>query len=159
MTKKGHSVSMGGKKRKPRLYEPITERQIWKIESLVAERPELASDELLMKIVTDLIGIPDVTALSKQEASHVIERLLGDTTWDAPPPPRTADEIGIDGDKLPSYGHIYFIRKTAGKIGWDRERFKDWLHERTGRRSIRDIDREQARKLYVIMMDILKQRN
>ena len=152
-------ITMGDAKRKqPGLFEPISENQRWKIHCLANERPALTPGAL-KEMISDLIGLPDVNALSKQEASHIIERLSGPTKWTSPPPPRTASQINEKSSGLPYHGHICFIRNTVKDLGWSLERFKDWMFEFTGRLSIGELNREQARKLHVMAMDLLKQRN
>lgn len=142
-------------KKQIQLFEPISESQ----ESMVYYSARNLPKEILDKMVADLIGIPDVSALSKQEASFIIDRLLGATEPNRPRWPKTADQLKGDTSELAYYRQIYFIRKTIQDLGWSLERFKDWLHKYTGQTSIRNLNREQVRKLHFLAMDLVKQRN
>ena len=142
--------------KKPKLlFEPISESQ----ESMVYYSAKNLPKKILDTMVTDLIGIPDVTALSKQEASFIIDRLLGATEPDRPRWPKTADQLKGNSSELAYYRQVYFIRKTIQDLEWSLERFKDWLFKNTGQTSIRNLNREQVRKLHFMAMDLIKQRN
>lgn len=145
-------------KEQGRLFEPITERQINKINELAGKHFGL-SDEAFITMLSDWIGIPDITALSKWEASHVIERFYGPIRWTKPRPSRTADWIGGDTSCLPSIRQIHFIRQSVKNLGWPLPRFRDWLYDLSGVTTIRDLKQNQAHKLCQALIYLLKERN
>jgi hypothetical protein len=139
------------------IFEPITGNQIWKIRE--AARSQNMTDEKKMEMVAGLIGIPDITALSKQEASFIIDRIQGTATSDRPYPPKMINQMNDEASTLPTSGQIYLIRHTVKDLGWSIERFKTWLFDHTGRPSICDISRADAKKLCYLAIELLKQRN
>lgn len=138
-----------------KIFEPITVNQTGEIYRMTKELPP----ETLEKMLIDLISIPDVNALSKQEASHIIERLHGPPKWPTPKPPRTEDKIKRDTSDMPFYGHIFFIRESVKALGWGLHRFQDWLFKYTGQTSIRNLNRKKTLKVYVMLVELRKQRN
>ena len=117
------------------------------------------SEEHLYSMVAKLIGIPSVRALGKNEASHIIDRLMGHTKWPTPPPARTAEQIDYDSSNLPSYKQIYAIRMFVKDLGWDMDHFYNWLKKYFKKESIRELDRQTSRKVYIGLLETLKKRN
>lgn len=69
---------MNGKpaKEPKRLFEHITDGQINLIHAVIAERPNL-SYEKVYSMISDLIGIASIRALSKGEASFIVDKMKG----------------------------------------------------------------------------------
>jgi len=130
-----------------KLFEPITDGQIKKIHTRSKEIK--LSDERLYSMVEKLIGIASITALSKQAATHIIEREMGPTKWLKPPSARTEDEIPYDASNLPYLSHIIGIRLMAKEFGWDKDHLKNWLRKYMKVGSIRELDRKRARDAFV----------
>ena len=140
-----------------RLFEPITNPQI---EMIFARTNEISlPEEDLYSMITTLIGLPSVRALGKNEASYIIDRLMGPTKWLAPPPARTAEQIDYDSSNLPSYKQIFAIRMFVKDLGWDVDHFYNWLKKYVKKESIRELDRESAHKAYIGLLEVLKRRN
>ena len=134
-----------------RLYEPVTTDQIKKIHASAREHG--VPHETLYSMIEDLISIPSMTALSRQEAVHIIEKLIGDEEWRRPPHARTEEELPGDGENLPTMKQIWAIRMTIKALGWDRKHIKAWL-KKYRHASIRDQNREQAGDTYVALKAI-----
>lgn len=140
-----------------RLFEPITNPQI---EMIFARADEISlPEEHLYSMVSELIGMPSIKALGKNEASYIIDRLMGPTKWLTPPPARTAKQIDYDSSNLPSYKQIYAIRMFVKDLGWDKDHFYNWLKKYVKKESIRELDRKTAHKAYIGLLEILKKRN
>jgi len=140
-----------------RLFEPITNPQI---EMIFARTNEISlPEENLYSMVSELIGIPSIRALGKNEASYIIDRLMGHTKWPTPPPARTAEQIDYDSSNLPSYKQIYAIRMFVKDLGWDMVHFYNWLKKYVKKENIRNLDRKAAHKTYIGLLEILKKRN
>ena len=133
---------------KKKVFEKITESQIWKIESLVNQSQKFDTEKLY-SMINDLTGISSIHSLSKQEASFVIDKLLGIDHWPRPLPPRTAEAIKKDAGNLPSYGHIFGIRELVRTLEWDREHFTAWLKKYIKAGNLDELTRETARKAYI----------
>ena len=101
-----------------KVFEPITNDQIKKIHARAREIK--LPDEKLYSMIEELIPIPSITALSKQEAVNIIEKLEGPTKWLTPPPARTAEQTEDDTSSLPSLGQIRGIRMIVKTLGWDK---------------------------------------
>lgn len=135
------------------IYEPITDEQIKKIHATVRE--QRSSYENLYAMIADIILIPSIGALSRQEACFIIERLLGEDTWQRPPRCRGENEIPGGGANLPTMKQIWGIRKMVQKIGWNREHFNAWLKKYRHITSIRKHNRKQAGDTYSALKNIL----
>jgi len=109
-------------------------------------------------MVEDLIGIPSLRALGKNEAVYIINKLMDPTKWPGPPPAKTAAEIEGVSSNLPSYSQIYAIRMTVKELGWEKEHFYNWLKKWVKRESIRDLDRETAHKAYIGLIKLKTRR-
>ena len=142
-------------KKPKRLFEPITDPQIEMIFA-VADGIFLP-EERLYSMVSELIGIPSIRALGKNEASHIIDRLMGHTKWLTPA--RTAEQIDYDSSSLPSYGQIYAIRMFVKDLEWDMNHFYNWLKKYFKKESIRELDRQTSHKVYIGLLETLKKRN
>lgn len=140
------------------LFEPITDRQVWKIQALIAGKSlkELAE---FNEAVSKLDGATCIQVLSKQEAIFLIEGLLGQNMWPRPLPARTAGEIKGDTSGLPSWGHVKQIRMWARDLGWGSEKLAEWLMKTVKVESIRNLDRASARNAFVAMQYVVKSRN
>lgn len=151
---------MNGKSAKEpkRLFEPTTDGQINLIHAVIAEKPNL-SYEKVYSMIADLIAIPSIRDLGKNEASFIIDKIMGLTKWLRPPPARTAEQIEYDSSNLPSDKQIYAIRMFVKELGWDKDHFHNWLKKWVQKGSIRELDRETAHKAYIGLTEILKRRN
>jgi len=132
-----------------KLFEPITNAQIKKIHARAREIK--LPDEKLYSMIKRLIGIPTITALSRQEAGNIIEKLMGPTKWLRPPPARTADEIEGDSSDLAYWRHVDVIRRIVKALEWDKEHLKSWLLKYMKVRTIRELNRERGRDAFVAM--------
>lgn len=141
-----------------RFFEPITDGQINLIHAVIAEKPNL-SYEKVYSMIADLIAIPSIRDLGKNEASFIIDKIMGPTKWLRPPPARTAEQIEYDSSNLPSDKQIYAIRMFVKELGWDKDHFHNWLKKWVKKESIRELDRETAHKAYIGLLEILKKRN
>lgn len=135
-----------------KLFEPINTDQIKKIHAQARER-RMPEDQLY-SMVTRLIGIPSITALSKQEASHIIERLYSPTKWLRPIRPRTEAEIAGDTAGLPFLSHIVGIRLIIKELGWYKEHMKNWLEKYMKVSDIRSLNRQRAKDAFLALQKI-----
>jgi ribosome-binding protein aMBF1 (putative translation factor) len=138
-----------------RLFEPITREQNRLIHAMA--RGSALPDRQLYSMVEELIGIPSITALSRQEASCLIQRMeRGQTNCFLHP--RYEDQMPGDASRFPNYRHIVAIRLIARKLGWSREHLKNWLKKYVKVASIAELDRQSARKAFLGLMQIQKNR-
>ena len=138
-----------------RVFEPITPEQNRRIH--VFARKSALSDRRLYAMVEDLIGIPSISALSRQEASCLIRRMeTGKKVcfWR----PRLEDPTLRDASLFPNYRHIVAIRLTARDLGWSRSHLKNWLKKYVKVGSIAELDRQGARKAFLGLLQIRKHR-
>lgn len=142
-------------KKARRLFEPITGLQIWTFEKVTKDIPA----ETIETMLADFIDIPDPLAMSKQEAAYFIEKLLGGNKYSSPARAKTEDQIKGDTSGLAYYRQVYALRKNIRDLGWSMKRFKDWLAAHTGQTSIRNLNREQVKKIYIMSQRQLMQRN
>ncbi len=105
-------------------------------------------------MVARLVGIPSITALSKQEASHIIERLQGPTKWLRPAPPRTEADIPGDTSGLPFLSHVVGLRLSIKELGWDKEHMKNWLEKYMKVPDIRSLNRTRAKDAFLVLRKI-----
>ena len=136
-----------------RIFEPITDDQITKIHARTAEIG--LTEKGLYAMVEEISGFASITAMSKQEAEHLIERLHGPTRWTKPKPPWTEDQIWGDASDLPYWRHVNAIRTIAKKLGWDKDHLKAWLRKCFKVKSIRELDRKTAHGTYVGITNII----
>lgn len=147
---------MGSKKQRKKvvkkIFQPITDDQIRKIHARVKERglPETE----LYAIIEQVTGFASISAMSKQEAAHIIDRLQGPTKWLRPLPPWSEDEIWDDASDDPCRGHIVGIRIIAKELGWDKDHLKNWLRKYVKVRSIRELNREKAGHAFVAIQKV-----
>jgi hypothetical protein len=135
------------KQRTEKRFEPITRQQNRKLHALA--RQKHFSEQHLYKVIEELIGLPSITALSKQEASLIIQKMEGARSMlryrprhpAYPPPAGYAD--------LPNLSYIRGIRHIARDLGWDKEHLKNWLKKYLKTSSIRDLDPDTARKAFI----------
>jgi hypothetical protein len=140
--------------RKPiKAFEPITPDQIKKVHSVT--RATSLSDTDLYQMITDLTNVPSITALSKQEAIFLIDRLQGNEKRHYPSGPLFENEISGDTSALPSFYHIRDIRLMMQELGWDKQHMKNWLRKYRKVRDIRSMDRKQARGTYFVLRGML----
>ncbi|SHH30008.1 hypothetical protein SAMN02745124_00006 [Desulfofustis glycolicus DSM 9705] len=142
-------------KRPIKLFESITNEQIKKLHSA----PFPGGEAGVYALVSELIGIASITALSKQEAIFLIDRLQGKTERRFPARPRFSNEIEGDTSSLPSFYHVRDIRLLFKDLGWDKQRIKNWLRKYRKVKDIRSLDREQARATYHILTRMVEGRN
>jgi hypothetical protein len=135
------------------LFEPITREQNRLIHFFV--RKHALSDRQLYAMIEDLIGIPSVSALSRQEASCLIQRMETGRR-DCFLSPRPEDQLPQDASRLPNYRHVMAIRLIARDLGWSKEHLKNWLKKYVKVASIAELDREGARKAFLGLMQIRK---
>jgi hypothetical protein len=138
-----------------RLFEPITREQNRRIHAMA--RGAALSDQALYTMVAELIGIPSISALSRQEASCLIRRMETSQT-DCFFRLRQEDQVPVDASRFPNYRHIVAIRRIARNLGWDREHLKNWLKKYVKAASIAQLDRQGARKAFLGLMLIQKHR-
>ena len=138
-----------------RLFEPITREQNRSIHAFA--RRSALSDRYLYTMVEDLIGIPSISALSRQEASCLIHRMETGRK-DCFLRPRQEDQIPHDASRLPNYRHIVAIRLIARDLGWSKDHLKNWLKKYVKAASVADLDRQGARKAFLGLMQIRKKR-
>lgn len=139
-----------------RLFEPITKDQN-RLIHVLARGSEL-SDQELYAMVEELIGIPSITALSRQEASCLIRRMEGGRT-ECFLIPRRENQMTGDASRFPNYRHIVAIRLIARRLGWSREHMKNWLKKYVKASSIAELDRQSARKAFLGLMQVQKHRD
>lgn len=108
-------------------------------------------------MVEDLIGISSISALSRQEASCLIQRMETGRRY-CFLRPRQEDRIPGDTSRLPSYRRIVAIRLIARDLGWSKNHLKNWLKKYVKVASIAELDRKGARKAFLGLMQIRKQR-
>ena len=138
-----------------RLFEPISREQNRLIHVLA--RGSALSDRQLYSMVEELIGIPSITALSRQEASCLIRRMESGRT-NCFFKPRYEDEMPGDASRYPNYRHVVAIRLIARRLGWSREHLKNWLKKYVKVASIAELNRQSARKAFLGLMQVQKQR-
>jgi len=138
-----------------RFFEKITEKQSWKIQTLVNQSQKF-DDEKLYSMIENLTFIPSIHSLSKQEASFIIDILQGCKEQSRPFPPRTAEKIKNHTNSLPSIGQIYFIRESVRSLGWDAGCFKEWLKKITGASNLNELTMGSAQKAYIGFVAIRK---
>jgi hypothetical protein len=137
------------------LFEPITREQNRLIHALA--RGSALSDRQLYSMVEELIGIPSLTALSRQEASCLIHRIVGDQT-SCLLNPRRENQMPGAASRFPNYRHIVAIRLIARRLGWNREHLKNWLKKYVKVSSIAEMDRQSARRAFLGLMQVQKRR-
>jgi len=136
-----------------RVFEPITPEQNRLIHAFA--RKSALSDWHLYSMVEDLIGIASISALSRQEASCLIQRMetgqrvgfLG---------PRPEDQVRGAASLFPNYRHILAIRLMVRDLGWSKDHLKNWLKKYVKVASIAELDRQAARKAFLGLMQIRK---
>ena len=139
-----------------KLFEPVTNDQIKKIHSRARETG--LAKENLYKMVAALIGIPTITALSKQEAIFLIDIMQGQTKWKYPAAPRYENEISGDTSTIPSFYHIRYIRLWIKELGWDKDHMKNWLTKYRKVKDIRSMDRKQANDSFIVLKGMVERK-
>ncbi|MCU0585576.1 MAG: DUF1018 domain-containing protein [Desulfobacterales bacterium] len=137
------------------LFEAITREQNQLIHVLA--RDSALSDLQLYSMVEELIGIPSLTALSRQEATCLIHRMEGGRRR-CFLTPRRENQMTGDASRFPNYRHIVAIRLIARRLGWSREHLKNWLKKYVKASSIAELDRQSARKAFLGLMQVQKHR-
>ncbi len=134
---------------KQKLFESITDEQIRKIH---ARSKEICiSEEDLYSMISNIIRIPIMTAMSRQEAGFLIEQLEWDRRYSRPAPAVDATAITGNADRLPFLSHVSGIRSIVKDLGWDKQHLKNWLKKYMKVNSIRDLDRVRARDAFVAL--------
>jgi hypothetical protein len=134
-----------------RLFEPITKQQNRLIHAFA--RRGVLSDRHLYSMVEEQIGIPSISAMSRQEASCLIRRMkTGQRRCFFIL--RTEDRIPRNAYRLPNYRHIVAIRLMVRDMGWSKDHLKNWLKRYVKVASIAELDRESARKAFLGLMQI-----
>lgn len=112
------------------------------------------SENDVYRLVTDLTGIPIMTALSKQEALFLIGTITRQTARAVPLPPPL--ENGVEGGStLPSFYHVKEIRFMFRALEWDKAQIKGWLEKYVKVEDFRTMDRQQAQKAFYALGKIL----
>ena len=146
------------KKKEPRIFESITDKQAGFIYQLIDESLEYSKAEFDAELIS-LTGLPSIENLSKQEASFLIEKLLGKAgPGDTPFPPRKESALGEGAREMPTAPQISSIRESIKSLGWNEVQFKDWLKQRTGKKNIKDLDRGTAQQALGKLLGLRKQR-
>lgn len=138
-----------------KVFEQVTKDQIIKIHSVI--RGAGLPTEDLYKKVADLVAIPCITALSKQEAIFLIDQLQGKGKR-CPSGPLYENEISSDTSKLPSFYHIRDIRLMIKELGWNKQYLKNWLIKYRKIKDVRSMDRKQARISYFILKGMVERK-
>jgi hypothetical protein len=138
-----------------RVFEPITSEQNRLIHVFV--RKHALSDRQLYSMVEELIGIPSISALSRQEASCIIHRMKTGRR-ECFLRPRPEDHMQQDASRFPNYRHIIAIRRMARDLGWSKDHLKNWLKKYVKAASIAELDRQGAWKAFLGLMQICKHR-
>jgi len=134
------------KKKDPQIFERITDKQENFIRVLCNESMYFDQAEFDTQLIS-LNGFPSLDGLSKQEASLIIDRLMGKKgPEDTPYYPRKESAIGKDAVRMPTAAQIYSIRESVKSLGWSEFHFKTWLKERIGANHIKTLDRISAQK-------------
>ena len=115
--------------------------QIKKIHASAREKG--ISEDALYDLVENLILIPSIGSLSKQEACYIIDKLSGKEEWKSPPSCPTEDEIPGGAD-LPTMKQVWCIRNMVKEKNMDREHFNNWMKKYRKITSIRRHNRKQA---------------
>ena len=135
------------------LFEPITRQQNRLIHAFA--RRSALSDRHLYSMVEEQIGIPSISALSRQEAACLIRRMkTGERSCFFRP--RQEDQISRDASRFPNYRHIVAIRLIARDLGWSKDHLKNWLKKYLKVASIAELDRQGALKAFLGLMQIRK---
>lgn len=132
-----------------KVFEPITNAQIVKVNARAAETG--LPEEVLYDMITELAGIPLMTALSRQEAIVLIDRLEGRRGRTFPAAARYEDKIGGDTANFASFYHVRDIRLMFRELGWDREQITNWLVKYRKVKNIRSMDRKQAKETWAVL--------
>ena len=139
-----------------KIFEPITSDQITKIHARTAEIG--LSEDDLYAMIEQVTGFASISAMSRQEAAYIIDRLQGPTKWLRPLPPQTEDEIWGDASDLPYLGHIIGIRVIAKELGWGKGHLKNWLRKYLKVQSIRKLNRQKAAHAFVAIQKVQRYR-
>ena len=143
-------------KRAIRVFEPVTADQL----KLLHSAPSWAagsglSRDRLYEDVADLAGIPSMSALSKQEAAFLIERLKGQPGRRYPAPARYENEVAGDASSLPSFYHVRDIRLMFRELAWDKAKIEVWLLKWRRVKNIRALDRQNAQGTWTALKNIV----
>lgn len=142
------------KKKDPRIFESITDKQKNFIHVLCNESIDFDQDEFDSQLIL-LNGFPSLDGLSKQEASLIIDRLLGKKkAEDTPYYPKKESALGEDARLMPTANQIKGMRESIKSLGWGEESFKTWLKKRTGSGSIGALDRKTAQNALGALMKL-----
>jgi hypothetical protein len=133
------------------IFEAITDEQNRMIHAIA--RAKKVSHDQLYDRVRKLIGIPSISALSKQEAAFIISRMQGGFPGKIQPP-KSVDQMKDDAGRYPNVKHIVGIRLIARDLGWDKEHLKNWLQKYLKVHCMRELDRESATKAFIGMKKI-----
>ncbi len=135
------------------MFEPITRQQNRLIHAFA--RRSAVSDEQLYSMVEEQIGIPSISALSRQEAACLIRRMkTGERQCFLRPRPE--NRIARDAARFPNYRHIVAIRLIARDLGWNKDHLKNWLKKYVKVASIAELDRQSAWKAFIGLRQVRK---
>ena len=109
----------------------------------------ILSEKRLYELVEELIGIPSISALSKQEASFIIKRIGGSRRWLYPGSRQITQKTSMNLSNLPNLSYVRGIRLIARELGWDKDHLKNWLMKYLKTKNIRSLDAESARKAFI----------
>ncbi|NLZ17119.1 MAG: hypothetical protein GX087_05225 [Desulfobulbaceae bacterium] len=139
-----------------KVFEPVTREQIIKMNARAAEAG--LSKEELYAMVTVYAGIPFMTALSRQEAIVLIDRLEGKEWPRYPARARYENQIEGDTSELASFYHVRDIRLMLCELGWGRERIASWLVKYRKVNNIRSMDRKQAKATWAVLKGMVERK-
>lgn len=139
-----------------RVFEPVTADQLKLLHSAPSwAAGSVVSRERLYECVAALAGIPSMSALSKQEATFLIERLKGKPGRRYPEPARYENEVAGDASSLPSFYHVRDIRSMFRELAWDKAEIERWLNKWRKVKNIRSLDRRNAQCTWTALKSIV----
>ncbi len=151
------------------VWEPATHRQIQRLAWSALDGTGLPA-----AYRNPLPDPKDIHALSKQEASWLIERSEGPARYPTPRTSRTLESLVKEWGRksnpakleqkkaqwlaLPTGPQMWQIRELIIRLGWKRDRYADYLHRQAKVRRLRELNRKGATAVYLGLTEILKAR-
>nr|WP_320010587.1 hypothetical protein [uncultured Desulfobulbus sp.] len=139
-------------KRPIKVFEPIPKQLIKSIH--FQGKQHGFSAEYVYHMIKELIGIPSMTALSRQEALFLIGAITRQGVRAIPLPPPFENEVAGGAD-LASFYHVRDIRLMFADLGWDKAQIKGWLKKLAKVEDVRSLNRKQAQKVYFALGKIV----
>lgn len=144
------------KKNEPRVFEPITERQMLKIH-LEAQISGLSTSQV-KAMIREAACLELATALSKQEADYIIRRIMGarcKVGLMKPHAPKKPSWIACDTTNLPRLHPMREIREFVFFLGWQPWELEAYLKKHHKITALRDLDRAGANKMAYHLQQML----